>query len=672
MITEPIESLPNTSPVTIKRLKSVEINTYWDLLNYFPSRYENYSLISPINKLQEGETVTVTGKITAGKYGVSRRGTRIQTFKLQDDNGIVELVWYNQPYLLRLFKPGLTLSVAGEVKRFGNKFSLEPQQFEVGQPCRHTGRLIPIYPEKRGLSSKLIREKIFPILNNGLSIPEIYPPEILSFNNLTDALSAYRHIHFPPNQNELIKARQRLAFDELFTIQLTSTLIKKEWEKQTVGHRFEVEDAKRSLQKFIDNLPFKLTAAQQRVWEEIKNDLVQSHPMNRFLQGEVGSGKTVVAACGCYLSYLNGFQSLIMAPTEILAKQHYQTLISLFKNYPLKIGIQTGSRKITGKDYDIIVGTHALITQKFSLAKVGFVVIDEQHRFGVAQRARLKDKGVNPHILTMTATPIPRTVALTLHGELDLSIIDEMPSGRLPIKTYLIPKYKRDACYQWIRKQITSLGVQAFIVCPLIEESATETLQSFKAATIEYEFLKRNIFPDFNLGLVHGRLKPKEKELVMSKFKDKKYQILVATPVVEVGIDIANATIMLIEGAERFGLAQLHQLRGRVGRGRAQSYCFLFSNKEEADTSERLKFFSKTQSGRLLAEKDMAIRGPGNIYGISQHGFMDLKIASFTDYGLIKKTGQAVRYFMEHHDLRQFPELRLRVKKHEIEEITKD
>ena len=684
MINDPIESLPNTSVITIRRLKSIGINTFWDFINYFPSRYEDYSLISPINKLQEGEIVTVTGKITNGQYVVTRNGTRMQKFKLEDSTGTVELTWFNQPYLLTLFKPGIVLSVAGLVRRFGNKYSIEPYEYEIGVPGKHTGRLIPIYSEKRGLSSKLMREKIHNILNQldhdrDQLGKELYPKEILAFNKLTDEKSAYQNIHFPDSQDALNKSKQRLAFDELFTIQLTSALIKKEWEKQTVGHRFNVgTDLNSSLQLFINHLPFKLTVSQQKVWKEIENDLTKTKPMNRFLQGEVGSGKTVVAALACYLAYLNGYQSLIMAPTEILVQQHYQTLTNLFKDSPVKIGLQTGSQKIcpvkTGQisNCDIVVGTHALISRKFSLDKIGFIVIDEQHRFGVAQRAKLKEKGINPHILTMTATPIPRTVALTLHGELDLSMIDEMPVGRLPIKTYLVPQQKRTAGYQWIKRQIKEQTVQAFIICPLIEESETETLQSVKAVTKEYEYLKSRVFPQLKLGLVHGKLKSKEKDTVMNDFKNRKYDILLATPVVEVGIDVPNATIMIIEGAERYGLAQMHQLRGRIGRGNKQSYCFLFTSNNDSDVSERLKYFAVTREGRLLAEKDLSIRGPGQIYGKMQHGYANLKIASFTDYALIKQTRSAAEYFINHYSLDKFPVLKERIEGRKIEEVGRD
>lgn len=372
--------------------------------------------------------------------------------------------------------------------------------------------------------------------------------------------------------------------------------------------------------------------------------------MNRFLQGDVGSGKTVVAAIAAYISFLCGFQTLIMAPTEILAMQHYETILKLFKSLPLKIAIQTGSKKsMKGKNdsFDIIIGTQALLTSSLAFQRVGLVVIDEQHRFGVAQRSLLKEKGKEPHLLTMTATPIPRTLALTLYGDLDLSTITQMPLGRLPIKTFLVPLVKRAAAYAWIEKKVNEEHIQVFIICPLIEESESETLQTVKAAKKEYEHLKNIVFKGLNVSLLHGKLKPKEKELIMKEFSVGKTDILVSTSVVEVGIDIPNATIMIIEGAERFGLAQLHQLRGRIGRGKLQSYCYLFSEIQDEGKLKRLHFFTGTNNGVKLAEYDLGQRGAGNIFGTKQHGYLKLKIASLSDMELMRQAKNAALYILE-------------------------
>jgi len=684
-----IEALPNTSSVTIRKLKSLGIHSYFDLLNYFPHRYEDYSIISSIAKLQEGETVTVVGQIAEAKQQITRRGFRLQLFKLVDETGVIDLTFYNQSYLLTVLKKGLKVSVAGLVKKFGRKLMIEPKEYEI-EVGKHTGRLVPLYPEKRGLSSRTIREKIYFILDT-LRVSrhemEIFPKEITKFNNLINESVAYQQIHFPDNLEMAKKARDRLSFDELFTIQLSSHLVKKGWEKQKVRNRLKISNFKFQISNFIDNLPFKLTAAQEKVWREILSDLIKEKPMNRFLQGEVGSGKTVVAALACYLTYLNGYQSLLMAPTEILAQQHYQTMSTLFKNFKsnsndknLKIALITSSQKIYNTTLErpyksgnsnIIIGTHALISKKRDYSNVGLVIIDEQHRFGVSQRAELKNKGLNPHLLTMTATPIPRTVALTLYGELDLSIIDEMPIGRLAVKTFFVPKTKRQSCYQWIKLQVTSYRSQVFIVCPLIEESEMETMKSVKAAKKEFENLKK-IFFESRLGLLHGRIKSKEKEQVMADFKKGKIDILVTTPVVEVGVDIPNATIMIIEGAERFGLAQLHQLRGRVGRSNKQSYCFLFSESEDGRVLERLRLFTRTNDGNKLAEEDLKIRGPGDIYGTKQHGYLDLKIASLSDYSLIEKTKKAVEYFTIRYSIKDFPNLLRRIDKYQKGSISRD
>lgn len=688
----PIDNLPNTRSDTIRKLKSIGINTYWNLLNYFPFRYENYSLISPINRVQLGEVVTVQGTLEELKNIYLRNGRKIQKGVVTDPSGKIEVVWFNQPYLTRILSYGMQVSLSGEVKYFGKSVSFEPKEYEVlkspsSNPI-HTGRLVPVYPEKNGLSTRLLREKISLVFSQiekeliYFGDMDILPSEIILFNHLMSEYDSYRHIHFPKDYLSAKKARERLGFDELFIIQLSSSLVKKEWQKERVGNVFTAAKFKKNVQEFMEKLPFTLTGAQKRVVDEILTDLAKPVPMNRFLEGDVGSGKTVVAAIASYLSHLNSFQTLFMAPTEILALQHYRTISQLFKDLPLKIAIQTGTNKITSNssakksktidDYDIVIGTHALIQKKINFAKVGLVIIDEQHRFGVRQRSLLKEKGMNPHLLTMTATPIPRTVALTLYGELDLSLIDEMPKGRLPIKTFLVPKEKRESGYEWIKKQIQTHGVQVFVICPLIEESEVETMKSAKAATKEFERLKKEVFPELKLALLHGKLKSKEKETIMNDFKDKKYDILVATSVVEVGIDIPNATIMIIEAADRFGMAQLHQLRGRVGRGAKQSYCLLYSESQNEETIKRLNLFAKTNNGIKIAEYDFQMRGPGDIYGTRQHGHINLKIAMLSDLKLIESSRKAVDFFLNTYKLEDFPVINSRMKEYQAKQISRD
>ncbi len=684
MFSTSIENLPHTSSLTIKRLKTLGINTYFDLLNYFPYRFEDYSILSTINRLQPGETVTVKGNVIKSNNIYTQTGLKIQKVSLQDQTGILELIWYNQPFLIRLLKKNQILSISGTVEEDYGKIVIKPVSYEIlksdDAQTIHTGRIIPIYSEKNGLSSKLIREKIYNLISRvgNQYISEILPQQIITYNDLIDEQSAYINIHFPSNSQLLNRATKRLAFDELFVIQLATSIIKKVWKEDKVGHQLSLGNKRASsLQQFINNLPFKLTQDQDKAVTEIISDLQKEAPMNRLLQGEVGSGKTVVAAIATHLAFLNGFQTLFMAPTAILAEQHFYTISQLFKNYPVKIGLQTGLKKINTKqstinNYHIIIGTQALIQKKIKFNRVGLVIIDEQHRFGVKQRALIKEKGISPHLLTMTATPIPRTVALTIYGELDMSIISQMPKNRLPVKTYLVPGSKRPPSYDWIKKQILKERAQIFIICPLIEQSERETLKSVKAVTEEFKYLKSQVFKDFSIGLIHGKIKPKEKNQIMVDFKSKKYDILVATSIVEVGIDIANATIIVIEGAEHYGLAQLHQLRGRVGRGSKQSYCLLFTDSENKLTIERLSLFVRTTDGNKLAEYDLSHRGAGQMFGTKQHGYSDLKITSLSDYDLIKKTKSAASYFNSRYKPTDFPQLNNRLNQYQTNLISRD
>lgn len=682
----PIAALPRTSSRTIQRFEALGIKTYKDLLHYYPFRYEDYSNISTISKLQEGETVTVKGTLTNFKNSFTKRGFKLQKGTITDQTGTLEVVWYNQMYLTNVLHEGLYVAVAGQVERFGRTLNMKPAEYEVlrspDAKMIHTGRLVPVYSTVYGVSSKTIREKVQYVLNLFMSTPteelEFVPPEVLKKYNLLSYQQAIAGIHEPETRESYREARKRLAFNELFIRILSSHLVKEKWKQETITKPITI-DAKirKNLDALIQELPFKLTEAQQRTTEEILSDLKKQTPMNRFVQGDVGSGKTVVAAIAAYATYLNGLQTLIMAPTEILAQQHYKTVTSLINDPKVKIGIQTGSKKSVTKkksslEFDIVVGTQALITRNLDFDRVGLVVIDEQHRFGVKQRAMLKEKGINPHLLTMTATPIPRTVSLTLYSELDLSVIDEMPKGRKPIKTYVTPQSKREKGNEWIKTQIRNEGAQVYIICPLVEESESETMQSVRAATKEYEHLKTKVFKDFNVALLHGKMKPKEKEEVMNDFKARKYDILVSTSVVEVGVDVPNATIMLIEGAERFGIAQLHQLRGRIGRSDKQSYCFLFASTKEAETTKRLQFFASTTSGLKLAEYDLKLRGPGDLYGTQQSGYTDLQLADITNYRQVHEAKEAVEIVTTNYKINNLPKLQQIISQYELDQISRD
>jgi len=664
----PVRELYMVGPTYAKRLKKLGIESVSDLLYHFPFRYIDYSLISPIRLAQPGETITVKGKIVSLRNEYTSRGKKIQKGTICDQSGSIEVVWFNQPFLVKTLKPGTTVSLSGKVDLWGKEIALIFPEYEIikGNSQIHTGRLVPIYHETYGISSKWLRSRIAPLIK--LLVPKIeefLPSEILKNYDLMQLPEALEQIHFPKNNKLAEKARERFSFEELFLIQLAAKKRKKEWQQKKLAQKFLIDEKRVS--EFIHSLPFELTKAQKREIKAILTDLSKDKPMNRLLQGDVGSGKTVVAAVAIFVAYLNKIQVALMAPTEILAHQHFQNLSQLLTPFGLKINLLTGKQKETKTDFDLIVGTHALIYQKAKFEKLGLVVIDEQHRFGVEQRGKLIEKGGTPHVLTMTATPIPRTIALTLYGDLDLSVLDEMPPGRKIVKTWVVPPQKRQAAYEWIRKQIKETRSQAFIICPLIEESKSETLQTVRAATNEFERLKKEVFPDLRLGLLHGRMKSKQKTEVLSHFKNGELDILVATPVVEVGIDIPTATIMMIEGAERFGLAQLHQLRGRVGRSDRPSYCLLFTEHYGETTLKRLKALEKINIGMKLAELDLEMRGPGEIYGTRQHGFLELKVASFSDLPLIEKTKKAAEEILPkiHH----YPLLQEKLKEYIIKRV---
>lgn len=653
-----VSNLYLVGPTYASRLAKLGIITVSDLLHHFPFRYDDFSLISKIAKVQPGETVTICTELISIKNVFTKNGKKMQEAVIADNTGSIHAVWFNQIYLAQTLKIGDKLNLSGKIDFFGHKLVLFSPEYEIiknpftlrneGQlNTIHTGRLVPVYPETYGVSSKWLRSRIASLLP--IVIPQIedfLPEEIRLKNNLITLQSALQTIHFPDSKIDLERAIERLSFDELFLIQLNSLKRKKDWQKETTGPSFEITKYQKKIAEFIQKLPFKLTTAQERVIQEIFVDLDKINPTNRLLQGDVGSGKTVVAAICFYLAYLNGYQSAFMAPTEILANQHYETIKKFLEPLGLKIGLFTSTTNkiknlIINDKFNIYIGTHALLSEKIKFNKLGLVVIDEQHRFGVTQRAALQKKGLNPHLITMTATPIPRTIALTLYQELEISVIDEMPIGRQLIKTWVVPAEKRKNAYEWIKKQIIDHQTQAFIICPLIEES--ETLQTVKSAKYEFEHLSKEVFPKLKLGLLHGRLKSKEKDEVLQKFRNNQINILVSTPVVEVGLDIPNATIILIEASDRFGLAQLHQLRGRVGRSEKSSYCLLFTENTNPQVLTRLKALEKLHIGIKLAELDLKLRGPGDIFGTRQHGIINLKIAKLTDLTLIEKSKKTAK-----------------------------
>lgn len=653
-LTSLVSKIPLIGPTYVKRLEKLNIFTVNDLLHHYPSRHDDLSIISNIGSVRPKTIVTIKAEVISCQNIFTKNRKRLQIAVVKDQSGSLPVIWFNQVYIPNTLKEGTIVSLSGKVGWFNRKLTLISPQYEIigtdtGKTL-HTGRLVPVYPETAKLSSKWLRSRInfcLQTLKDSLK-KDWLPTDIKRKQNLNNLDSALRNVHFPENKQDLESAAKRLAFDEMLLLQLAALQKKRHWQQKTLNHQLKVDQTK--ILELISSLPFKLTQAQNTCIKEILSDLEKDKPMNRLLQGDVGAGKTIVAAITIYISYLNGFNSIIMAPTTILANQHFESLKTIFAKTNLKLALITSSSKQKKEPADVLVGTHALLFKKINLQKLGVLVIDEQHRFGVKQRsAFLKSaKKHTPHTLTMTATPIPRTIALTAYADLDMSLLDEMPKGRKPIKTWVVPPQKRLDAYHWIAKEIKKNKTQAFIVYPLIDPSESETLKDIKAATAEFDQLK-SIFNHLKLDLLHGRIKDKDKQNIIKKFQAGKINILVSTPVIEVGIDIPNASIILIEDAERFGLAQLHQLRGRVGRSHQSSYCLIFSGTKNQETISRLKAMEKLNSGLKLAELDLKLRGPGDLYGLKQHGFTNLKIASLTDSLLVKKTQKLSKDIFKNH-----------------------
>lgn len=642
-LVDPVGSVPMIGPSYAEKLKKLNIHSVGDLLYHVPSRYVDFTHTEQIGSLQIGKQVTIQGQIVSMQSIRTNRGKVMQIAKISDGQDSVDAIWMNQPYVVKMLPLGTLVSLSGKLSFWGKKRVFSFPQFEKileGKDSIHTGKLIPIYPETANISSKWLRGRIRKALEltNPAELNDYLSSSTKKALALTSLRSAIVNIHQPKNSDDAKGARKRLAFDELLTLNVSNNLEKIKWRKNNKSVKINSSDA--LINNFLSSVSFTLTPSQKRTINEIREDFNKNYAMNRLLEGDVGSGKTVIAAAAAYLTSKSGYKTLLMAPTQILASQHYATLSTLLRKFDITCSLVIGGSKKTSESLnaDVIIGTHALLHQEI-FKEVGLVVVDEQHRFGVKQRAQIATSAygkLHPHMLTMTATPIPRTVALTLYGDLELSTLDELPKGRRPITTWLVPPEKRAGAYSWIENQIINDCVQAFIVCPIIEESDKETMQGVKAATEEYQRLKKQ-FKKIKLGLLHGRMKNEEKQKVIDDFRENKFQVLVSTPVVEVGIDIPNATIMMIEASDRFGLAQLHQLRGRVGRGNKKSYCLLFTEAKSQKVNLRLKAMTEVKTGRELAEIDLKTRGPGEVFGVKQHGYGELKIADWSDIPLIKK-----------------------------------
>jgi ATP-dependent DNA helicase RecG len=663
----PVTELMGVGDEIAKKLAILGIHTIGELIDNYPRRYEDYSQVTAVRDLRPGP-VTIQAKISsvAGRY--VRRGMHITEAIASDETSSVRLVWFNQPYRAGAIKHGQDYFIAGEYALRRSRFSIANPSVElVNDFPVNTARIIPIYKETKGLKSYQIRKLIREALNIVKELPEHLPDWLVKELKLVGYTDAVSEIHFPSTPEKFITAKKRLAFEEIFELTLAALLNKKDITgEKGLKIPFNEDLAKR----FVAGLPFKLTTAQRKVAWQVLQDMAKSQPMNRLVEGDVGSGKTVIAAMGAVMAMEQGFQAAFMAPTEILARQHADTLLNLLSNlgYSNQLGLLVGSLKPAQKrlmhdkvadgEVKLMVGTHALISEKVDMHKLGLIVIDEQHRFGVEQRKKLQAKaGHMPHVLHMTATPIPRSLALTLYGELDISVLDELPPGRQVIKTKICSPNSRAQLYKEIDKELEA-GRQLFVVCPLIVDS--ETSAGLSAEEV-YKRLSEHDFKHRRVALLHGKMKSAEKERVMADFVAGDYDILVSTTVIEVGVDVPNATVMLIEGVERFGLAQIHQLRGRVGRGAHQSYCFLMMS-DSKSPSERLRALENTTDGFKLAELDLRLRGPGAIYGTLQHGALDLRIAKLTDTKLIAAARAAAQRFIDkNEDLGHYPHLETKV-----------
>ena len=659
----PIGSLKGVGVEMERKLARLGISTIGRLIRHYPRRYDDFSKIIPIRMMRPGN-VTFRGEIerVASRYARSRK-LHLTEAIISDGTGTVKAIWFNQPYLAKTIPTGTQVLVSGQLKFTNNDLALQSPAIEAtteGKVSKDTARIVPVYPETEGLSSKQIRGIVQQVLPLIPTMKESLPDGVIASAKLMPITKALHEIHFPASQASLIRARQRLAFEELWYLMLTSLVIKHEIKTESAPVvPFNVDSAK----LFVGELDFELTAAQKRAAWEIFQDMSSDRPMNRLLEGDVGSGKTVVAIMAAFMAMRSGYQAVLMVPTEILARQHATKLSALVSKLGYEAVVVLGKQpaaertaaaeRIGQGDPLLIIGTQALLSESVVLPNLGIVIIDEQHRFGVNQRSTLKAKADRlPHLLSMTATPIPRTLQLTVYGELDISIIEELPPGRKPITTRVLDAKGRDGAYKFVNEQIDA-GRQTFIVCPLIDDSPE---LAFKSVTAEHQRLSQGPFKHRRLGLLHGKMTTVEKQRVMNEFVAGELDILVATSVIEVGIDVPNASVMLIDGAERFGLAALHQLRGRIGRGVHASHCFLVAESKAPGTLERLKALEKSQDGFRLAQIDLELRGPGAIYGRRQSGALDVQLADTSDAKLLANVrGEALKFLTDPAAMVKYP-----------------
>ena len=641
-LTNEVKYIKGVGPAKCELLNKVGIFTVKDLITYYPREYEDRSKAKNISELLDGEEALIEGIANTRCAEIFANRKKMYKLTIKDETGTCYITWFNQSYLRNAFTVGKKYKFYGKVSKKLGRTEMNSPVFEEADKSKNTSRIVPVYPLTYNLSQNNLRqimENALSMLNDNLN--ETIPDYILKQYNLLGLNESIKEIHFPTSFEEFSRAHKRLAFEELLSMQLALLLLKNNNISNKKGIAFS-KDVKMS--DIINDLPFKLTKAQLRVLEEIDNDMEKDRPMNRLLQGDVGSGKTIVAIIAAYKAVKSGYQMAIMAPTSILAAQHMENFKNMLEKYDIKCELLIGSttkknkeiiaEKLKNGEIDVIIGTHSLLEENVCFKNLGLVITDEQHRFGVRQRGVLSNKGENPDVLVMSATPIPRTLGLILYGDLDISIIDELPANRKTIETYAVTKGMEERVNNFIKKQVDQ-GRQAYIVCPLVEENEELDL---KSVTQLYEKYKTEVFGDYKLEYLHGKMKPKEKDEIMEKFKRKEIDILISTTVIEVGINVPNASIMVIENSERFGLAQLHQLRGRVGRGEYQSYCILKYESKGKVVAERMKIMQETNDGFKISEKDLELRGSGDFFGTEQHGIPEFKIANlFEDMPILKE-----------------------------------
>ena len=650
--TDSLLSIKGIGEKAQQKYQKLNINTVGDLLEHYPRNYDVYKPICPIRELVEGEVCAVEGVLDSLPKMRKVRKLKILSCSIQDGTGIVRLTWFNMPFVMSSLHSGTRYIFRGKVIRKNGVLVIEqPQMLTKEQFYNNLNKLQPVYSLTAGLSNHAISKAIAYVLKEGEIQTDYLPVDLRKKYHLIERKKALRGIHFPKNKEEMIDARRRIVFDEFFLFVMALNQLKEKKEKRKNAYQMK---AVKECEQLLASLPYKLTKAQLRAWEQVQNDLVGEGIMNRLIQGDVGSGKTIIAILALLFNAKNGHQGAIMVPTEVLAKQHLESFQEMLSPFGIRIALLVGSMTAKEKrevykalkehEIDIVIGTHALIQEKVEYADLSLVITDEQHRFGVKQRENFAGKGNEAHILVMSATPIPRTLAIILYGDLDLTVIDELPGNRLPIKNCVVNTGYRPNAYAFIDKQVRE-GRQAYVICPMVEESENMEAEN----VIDYTEQLRSVLPmSIQIEYLHGKMKPKEKNAIMERFAAGEIQVLVSTTVVEVGINVPNATVMLIENCERFGLAQLHQLRGRVGRGKYQSYCIFMTGHESKETKKRMEIMGKSNDGFLIAEQDLKLRGPGDLFGIRQSGLLEFKMADvFQDSHILKEAYEAAKEVSE-------------------------